>query len=55
MEIDPINLFRRNTEEYQGMYSKFNEEMGIPTHAADGTELTKKLPSRSSRKRSKST
>ena len=24
------------------MYGKFNEEMGIPTHAAgDGTELTK--------------
>jgi glutaminyl-tRNA synthetase len=40
MKIDPINLFRE-AEEYQGKYSKFNEETGLPTHAADGTELTK--------------
>lgn len=40
MKIDPINLFRE-AEEYQGKYSKFSEETGIPTHAADGMELTK--------------
>jgi glutaminyl-tRNA synthetase len=40
MKIDPMNLFREAAE-YQGMYSKFNEETGIPTHLADGTELTK--------------
>lgn len=40
MKIDPVNLFRE-AEEYKGKYSKFNEETGVPTHAADGSELTK--------------
>jgi glutaminyl-tRNA synthetase len=40
MQIDPINLFRE-ADEYKGKYSKFDEETGIPTHLADGTELAK--------------
>lgn len=40
MKMDPVNLFREAAE-YQGKYSKFNETTGIPTHLADGTELTK--------------
>jgi hypothetical protein len=42
MLIDPINLFREG-EEYQGKFSRYNEETGIPTHDADGTELTKTM------------
>lgn len=40
MRIDPKDLFKE-AEEYKGKYSKFNEANGIPTHLADGTELTK--------------
>lgn len=39
MKIAAVDLFKL-APEYQGMYSKFNEE-GIPTHLADGTEVTK--------------
>jgi glutaminyl-tRNA synthetase len=40
MQIDPKDLFQM-AEEYVGKYSKFHPETGIPTHAADGVELTK--------------
>jgi len=40
MKIDPVNYFRE-VAEHAGKYSKFNEETGVPTHLADGTELTK--------------
>lgn len=40
MQIDPDNLFRE-ADEYKGMYSKFDEKTGIPTHLADGTEVSK--------------
>jgi glutaminyl-tRNA synthetase len=40
MKIDPVNLFRE-APEFQGKYSKYHEETGIPTHLADGTELKK--------------
>jgi cysteinyl-tRNA synthetase len=40
MKIDPKDLFRL-AEEYKDMYSKYDEKTGIPSHAADGTELTK--------------
>jgi glutaminyl-tRNA synthetase len=40
MKIDPKDLFRLG-EEYQGNFSQYHPETGIPTHAADGTELTK--------------
>ena len=40
MKIEAIDLFRL-AEEYKGLYSKFNEETGVPTHDADGKELTK--------------
>ncbi|KAI2496614.1 aminoacyl-tRNA synthetase [Fragilaria crotonensis] len=40
MKIDPINLFREAAE-FKGKYSKYDEATGIPTHLADGTELTK--------------
>jgi len=39
MKIDPVDFFRL-APEYEGKFSQFNEE-GIPTHAADGKELTK--------------
>lgn len=40
MKIEPNDLFRL-AEEYKGKYSKFDEKTGVPTHDADGTELTK--------------
>lgn len=40
MKIEPINLFRE-APEFMGKYSKYDEATGIPTHLADGTELTK--------------
>jgi glutaminyl-tRNA synthetase len=40
MKIDPMNLFRE-APEFKGKYSQYDEATGIPTHAADGTELTK--------------
>jgi glutaminyl-tRNA synthetase len=40
MKIDPINFFRE-AEEFQGLYSQFDAESGIPTHDADGVALTK--------------
>uniref|UniRef100_A0A7S0T9F5 glutamine--tRNA ligase n=1 Tax=Pseudo-nitzschia delicatissima TaxID=44447 RepID=A0A7S0T9F5_9STRA len=40
MKIDPKDLFKL-AEEYKGKYSKYDEKTGVPTHDADGTELTK--------------
>ena len=40
MKIEPKDLFRLG-EEYKGKYSKYDPESGLPTHLADGTELTK--------------
>jgi len=40
MKIDPKDLFQQ-AEEYKGKYSKFDDATGLPTHTADGTELTK--------------
>eukprot|EP00934_Nitzschia_sp_Nitz4_P000178 Nitzschia sp. Nitz4//scaffold47_size129522//25073//27127//NITZ4_003541-RA/size129522-processed-gene-0.33-mRNA-1//-1//CDS//3329552770//178//frame0 len=40
LKIPPEDLFRVS-DEYQGMYSKYNEKTGLPTHTADGTELSK--------------
>jgi len=40
MKIDPKDLFQQ-ADEYKGKYSKFDETTGLPTHLADGTELTK--------------
>lgn len=40
MKLEPVDLFREAAE-YEGMYSKFDEKTGVPTHLADGTELTK--------------
>ena len=40
MYIEPKDFFKM-AEEFQGKYSKFNEETGVPTHDAEGTELTK--------------
>lgn len=39
MKIDAVNLFQE-AEEYKGKYSKYNDQ-GIPTHNADGSEVTK--------------
>ena len=39
MTIDPVNFFKE-ADEYKGKYSQFNEK-GVPTHEADGTELSK--------------
>eukprot|EP00531_Pseudo-nitzschia_arenysensis_P009525 CAMPEP_0116132062 /NCGR_PEP_ID=MMETSP0329-20121206/9348_1 /TAXON_ID=697910 /ORGANISM="Pseudo-nitzschia arenysensis, Strain B593" /LENGTH=698 /DNA_ID=CAMNT_0003626553 /DNA_START=132 /DNA_END=2228 /DNA_ORIENTATION=+ len=40
MKIDPKDLFKL-ADEYKGKYCKFDENTGVPTHDADGTELTK--------------
>ena len=40
MNIEPKDFFKV-AEEFQGKYSKFNEETGVPTHDAEGKELTK--------------
>jgi glutaminyl-tRNA synthetase len=40
MKIAPTDLFRL-ADEYKNLYSKFDPETGLPTHEADGTELTK--------------
>jgi len=40
MLIEPVNFFQE-AEEYKGKYSQFHPETGVPTHAADGTELSK--------------
>ncbi len=39
MKIAVVDLFKL-APEYKGVYSKYNDD-GIPTHLADGTELTK--------------
>lgn len=39
MKIAAVDLFKL-APEYKGLYSKYNDE-GIPTHLADGTEVTK--------------
>jgi len=41
MKIAPEDLFKLG-EEYKGKYSKYNDA-GIPTHDADGTEVTKSM------------
>jgi glutaminyl-tRNA synthetase len=41
MQIEPVDLFRLG-EEYVGKYSRYNAE-GIPTHDADGVEVTKSM------------
>ena len=40
MKIEPKDLFRL-AEEYKGQYSKFDEKTGLPTHDAEGKEITK--------------
>uniref|UniRef100_A0A7S1VDS4 Glutamyl/glutaminyl-tRNA synthetase class Ib anti-codon binding domain-containing protein n=1 Tax=Grammatophora oceanica TaxID=210454 RepID=A0A7S1VDS4_9STRA len=40
MKLDPLSLFKEG-EEYKGKYSKYNEETGVPTHAANGEPLSK--------------
>mgnify|MGYP000234335691 CR=1 FL=1 len=40
MKIEPKDLFQM-AEEYEGMYTKFDPETGIPTHDKEGAELTK--------------
>lgn len=42
MTIDPVNFFRE-AEEFKGKYSKYAEESGVPTHDAEGVELTKTM------------
>lgn len=40
MKIAPIDLFKEG-DEYKGLYSQYDEKTGVPTHNADGTELSK--------------
>mmetsp|Transcript_24643 Transcript_24643/g.60491 ORF Transcript_24643/g.60491 Transcript_24643/m.60491 type:complete len:695 (-) Transcript_24643:122-2206(-) len=40
MKIEPKDLFRLS-EDYEGKYSKFAEDTGLPTHDAEGNALTK--------------
>ena len=39
MKIDPADFFKL-APEYEGRFSKFDDK-GIPTHDAEGNELTK--------------
>ncbi|CAB9517913.1 Glutamine--tRNA ligase [Seminavis robusta] len=39
-KIAPVDLFRLAAE-HEGLYSKYNVETGVPTHDADGKELSK--------------
>jgi glutaminyl-tRNA synthetase len=41
MQIEPADLFRLG-EEYAGKFSQYNAE-GVPTHDADGAEVTKSM------------
>ena len=37
----PLEDFFKNAIEFKGKYSKYNDDTGLPTHLADGKELTK--------------
>lgn len=52
MKLDPKDLFREGAE-FKGKYSKYNEETGVPTHDADGTELTKSAMKKLEKERQK--
>jgi hypothetical protein len=54
MEIEPNDLFKL-AEEYKGKYSKFNEETGLPTHDAEGVELTKSMMKKLDKEKQKHT
>lgn len=49
--IDPKDLFKL-APEYDGKYSKF-DDTGLPTHLADGTELTKSAKKKLEKERTK--
>ena len=51
MTIDPKDLFKLGPE-YEGKYSKF-DDTGLPTHLADGTELTKSAKKKLEKERAK--
>jgi glutaminyl-tRNA synthetase len=51
MTIDPADLFKL-APEYEGKYSIF-DETGLPTHFADGTELTKSAKKKLEKERAK--
>lgn len=40
LKIPPVDLFKLG-EEYKGLYSKFDETTGLPTHDTDSKELSK--------------
>lgn len=42
MQIEPINFFRE-ADEFKGKFKTYDEITGIPTHDADGMELTKTM------------
>jgi hypothetical protein len=54
MKIDPKDLFKL-ADEYTGKFTKFNEETGIPTHDADGVELTKSMMKKLDKEKQKHT
>ena len=49
--IDPKDLFKL-APEYAGKFSKY-DETGLPTHEADGTEVTKSMRKKLEKKRAK--
>jgi glutaminyl-tRNA synthetase len=51
MTIEPEDLFKL-APEYEGKYSKF-DDTGLPTHFADGTELTKSAKKKLEKERAK--
>jgi glutaminyl-tRNA synthetase len=54
MKIEPNDLFKL-AEEYKGKYTKFNEETGVPTHDAEGVELTKSMMKKLDKEKQKHT
>ena len=51
MTIDPNDLFKL-APEYKDKYSKF-DDTGLPTHLANGTELTKSAKKKLEKERAK--
>jgi len=51
LTIDPKDLFKM-APEYEGKYSKF-DDTGLPTHLADGTEVTKSAKKKLEKERTK--
>jgi glutaminyl-tRNA synthetase len=52
LKIPPKDLFKLS-DEYKDLYSKFDDETGLPTHSADGEEVSKKAGKKLAQKQQK--